>query len=230
MRLDKYLADCGVGSRKEVKKIISDGRVTVGEAVVTDVGMQVSEDVGVSVDGALVTYKKYSYVMMNKPAGVLTATQDYRDKTVLDLIKPPIPRELSPVGRLDKDTVGLLLLTNDGKLAHRLLSPKSHIPKTYYVQVTGDRVPDDSDVDAFKNGLELSDHTCLPAELSIVSDTELRITIYEGKFHQVKRMCAARGFKVTYLRRESMGSLKLDPALAEGDYRDLTASELSHFL
>ncbi len=228
MRLDKFLADCGIGSRKDVKDIIKKKRITINGTVITDPGFSVSEDSDqIAIDGDDISYNRYSYIMLNKPAGVITATTDRKDKTVLDLIAPPVPRDLAPVGRLDKDTVGLLLLTNDGALSHRLLSPKSHVPKTYYARVKErDRLPDETDIKAFKEGIKLSDHDCLPADLEIISENEIRLTIYEGKFHQVKRMCASRGFEVIFLKRETMGDLVLDPTLAEGSYRNLTEKEL----
>ena len=232
MRLDKYLTDAGVGTRSEVKKYIKQKRITVNGNVAKDPGMQIAprED-AVLFDGNEIAYEEFVYFMMNKPAGVITATEDSRDKTVLDLIEPPIPKGLAPVGRLDRDTVGLLLLTNDGPLAHKLLAPKSHVAKTYFARVTGDRHVDETDIKAFKDGLELSDFTCKPAELEVVTTptdniSETRIKIYEGKFHQVKRMFAARGFTVTFLKRESMGGLRLDPSIAEGEYRRLTAEEI----
>ena len=228
MRIDKYLADSGIGSRSIVKDLIKKGRISVNESIVRDPGFHVDENKdSISVDGEPVSYNRFSYIMMNKPAGVITATTDKKDRTVLDLIDPPVPKGLAPVGRLDKDTTGLLLLTNDGELSHRLLSPKTHVPKTYYAKISGERISmDESDISAFKEGIELSDHHCLPAELSIISADEIRLTIYEGKFHQVKRMCQSRGFEVTYLKRESMGSLILDENLADGEYRYLTNEEL----
>ncbi len=234
MRLDKYLSDCGLGSRRDIKNIIKKASVKVDDVIAKDPGMQVDPDhARVEVNGETVAYQRFSYIMMNKPPGVVTAVSDSRDKTVMDLMEGPIPKDLSPVGRLDKDTVGLLLLTNDGPLAHRLLSPKTHVPKTYFATVTSnERYMDETDVAAFKEGIELSDFTCLPATLQIVDrrdgfSTDVRITICEGKFHQIKRMCGARGFNVIYLKRESMGGLTLDETLPEGKYRPLTGEELS---
>ena len=238
MRLDKYLADSGVGTRRDVKKMILQKRVSINGEMTVDPGAALSpEKDEVLVDDTKVCYERFVYLMMNKPAGVITATEDSREQTVLDLLKPPIPKDLAPVGRLDKDTVGLLLLTNDGALAHRLLSPKYHVAKTYYAKVTGEgRWVDETDVAAFEEGIKLTDHLCMPAGLLIIKNekdpatgqciSETRVIIHEGKFHQVKRMFAARGFKVFYLKREAMGSLKLDPGLKEGEYRRLTGDEL----
>ena len=244
MRLDKYLSDCNLGTRREVRDMIAGGRVSVNQLPAAKVGMQISNDDDVTVDGEVISYQRYTYLMLNKPAGVITATADENKQTVLDLIHPPVPKGLAPVGRLDRDTVGLLLLTNDGDLTHKLLSPKTHVAKTYFAKIKPRssahiydesleisnvvrRGMDESDVQSFKEGIELSDHHCLPAELEIISCDSVRITIYEGKYHQVKRMCAARGFTVTFLRRESMGSLVLDPTLPYGSYRKLTDDELS---
>ena len=178
-------------------------------------------------DGEPLGYEKFTYVMLHKPAGVLTATEDRRQETVLDLLPPELRRRaLSPVGRLDKDTEGLLLLTNDGQLAHRLLSPKSHVDKVYYARVDGALEP--GDIAAFAAGMTLGDGLeCLPAGLEILSPTEALVTLREGKFHQVKRMLAARGKPVLYLKRLSMGRLRLDPALAPGAWRMLTEEERS---
>lgn len=179
--------------------------------------------------GTPVDFVAYEYIMLNKPAGVVSATEDKRDRTVLDLVKDARRKDLFPVGRLDKDTEGLLLLTNDGKLAHRLLSPKHHVAKVYYARVQG--VMTEADVQRFKEGFAVDDElTALPAELEILSvcegDTcEIRLKIFEGKFHQVKRMVQAAGKEVLYLKRLSMGPLVLDAALAPGEYRSLTEKE-----
>ncbi len=233
MRLDKFLSDCGLGSRRDIKNLIKTGSVKVDDVTAKDPGMQVDPGISrVDVNGEPVVYQRFSYIMMNKPLGVVTAVSDSRDKTVMDLMGDPVPKDLSPVGRLDKDTVGLLLLTNDGPLAHRLLSPKSHVKKIYFATVfSAERYMDETDVAAFEEGIVLSDHTCLPATLQIVNKrdqfiTDVHITICEGKFHQVKRMCGARGFDVVYLKRISMGGLALDESLPEGAYRPLTGEEL----
>ncbi len=232
MRLDKYLSDMGAGTRSELKKDIHKGCVSVDGAVIKDPGFSVSPSSRVIYKGTAIGYDEFEYYMLNKPAGVISASEDDREATVVDLIAEPKRRDLFPVGRLDRDTEGLLLITNDGALAHRLLSPKHHVDKTYYVEVSG--TLDESDVELFAEGLVLPDGLqCLPADLRIlsVSDeefaSEAEITIREGKFHQVKRMFGAVGAEVTYLKRLSMGPLSLDPGLALGEYRRLTPDELS---
>ena len=227
MRLDKLLSDLGAGTRKELKKTIRSGAVLVNGTAVTDPGAAVDPSAVISYCGRTLQYEAFAYYMMNKPAGVISASEDPKQPTVLDLITEPHRTDLFPVGRLDKDTEGLLLITNDGVLAHRLLSPKHHVDKCYYARVDG-RVTE-ADAESFAAGLELSDFTCLPADLEIISsgpESEVQITIREGKFHQIKRMFAARGMDVLYLKRLSMGPLALDPGLAPGEYRRLTSEEL----
>ncbi|MFC4809082.1 pseudouridine synthase [Paenibacillus sp. GCM10023250] len=239
MRLDKLLANMGFGTRSEVKRAVKQGRVTVNGAVVKDFGMTLDpESSDVRFDGEAVVYRETIYVMLNKPQGVVSATEDARDRTVIDLLDPE-DRILQPfpVGRLDKDTEGLLLLTNDGKLAHELLSPRKHVPKTYEALVRGD--VDAEDQAAFKQGVTLEDgYETMPAELTI-GDKEARpegihsrilLTIREGKFHQVKRMFEAVGKQVVYLKRVSMGPLRLDETLKLGEYRPLTEAELDALL
>ena len=203
--------------------MVRQGRVLVDGKPAPAANMKVDPQTAVILlDGEPLGYEKFTYVMLHKPAGVLTATEDRRQETVLDLLR----RALSPVGRLDKDTEGLLLLTNDGQLAHRLLSPKSHVDKVYYARVDGALEP--GDIAAFAAGMTLGDGLeCLPAGLEILSPTEALVTLREGKFHQVKRMLAARGKPVLYLKRLSMGRLRLDPALAPGAWRMLTEEERS---
>lgn len=228
MRLDKYISDAGFGSRKDVKAFINKGLVTVNGTVETDPGLSVGDSNIIVCDGRVVEYCEFYYYMLNKPAGVVTATEDASEKTVMDLFPENRPKGLSPVGRLDKDTVGLLLVTNDGELAHRLLSPKSHVEKEYFV-IT-DRPIDETDNLAFISGMTLSDGTeLLPAKLSIEKENPHAaiITIHEGKYHQIKRMFSDRGKKVIFLRRLAMGSLKLDKELPEGQYRKLTPDEIS---
>lgn len=228
-RLDKMIASMGQYSRREVKQLIRQGRVMVnGQFPKGPEDKCEAETVIISVDGAPLDYTAYTYVMLSKPAGVLSATEDGRGRTVLDLLPKELQRRgLFPVGRLDKDTEGLLLLTNDGQLAHRLLSPKHHVDKVYYARVTGRLLSDDQK--AFEEGMSLGDGLqCLPAELEIVSageNSECLVTLREGKFHQVKRMLAARGHPVTYLKRIRMGNLTLDLTLQPGEYRFLTAEE-----
>lgn len=227
-RLDKIISATGKKSRREVREMVRQGRVLVDGKPAPAADMKVDPQTAVILlDGEPLGYEKFTYVMLHKPAGVLTATEDRRQETVLDLLPPELRRRaLSPVGRLDKDTEGLLLLTNDGQLAHRLLSPKSHVDKVYYARVDGALEP--GDIAAFAAGMTLGDGLeCLPAGLEILSPTEALVTLREGKFHQVKRMLAARGKPVLYLKRLSMGRLRLDPALAPGAWRMLTEEDRS---
>ncbi len=231
MRLDKLLANMGYGSRKEVKQLLKEKAVTVDGVVAKDAAMKVDPDVqDVSVYGERVVYTEFIYLMMNKPPGVVSATEDRYDETVIDLLDPLAQHfKPFPVGRLDKDTEGLLLITNDGNLSHNLLSPKKHVPKTYYATIDG--VVTEADIEAFRQGVELDDgYVTKPGELVILKSddvSEIELTIQEGKFHQVKRMFEAVGKKVTYLKRLSMGPLVLDEALELGDYRELTEEELA---
>ncbi|WP_312494134.1 pseudouridine synthase [Anaerosporobacter sp.] len=230
MRLDKYLADMGVGTRSEVKVLIKKRRVQVGNEVVNDPNRKIAIGVdSVRVDGREVSYVHYEYYMLNKPAGVLSATEDKHAKTVIDLIETSKRKDLFPVGRLDKDTEGLLLITNDGGLSHSLLSPKKHVDKEYYAKVEG--VVTNEDVEAFEKGLQVDeDFKAMPAKLTILSQgefSEITLIIQEGKFHQVKRMFEAVGKKVVYLKRLSMGSLQLDESLQPGEYREVTQEELA---
>lgn len=235
MRLDRFLADMNLGTRKELKRAIRDGRVLVGGVCEKDAGRNVTESDEVVLDGARVSYHVHEYWMMNKPAGVLTATMDRKQKTVLDLLPEDRRKDLFPVGRLDRDTTGLLLLTNDGQLAHRLLAPKSHVDKVYRVLVRG--ILTGEDQKAFASGIRIGeDLVCLPAELVILrtdaaaETTQALVTIREGKFHQIKKMMAACGKEVLALKRLSMGPLALDPALAEGETRPLTEEETAALL
>lgn len=236
IRLDKYLADMSIGTRQEVKKYIRQGRVKINEDIIKKPEYKIREDEDkVAFDGAPVAYETFEYYMLNKPAGVISATEDKRDKTVLDLIKEKKRKDLFPVGRLDKDTEGLLLITNDGALAHRLLSPKKHVDKCYYAKISGGVTEDD--VRVFKEriniGTQEEPEWTMPAELKILEKgtvSRIRLTIREGKFHQVKRMFLAVGKEVVYLKRERMGALVLDEELAPGEYRKLTDSELKSIL
>lgn len=229
MRLDKYLSDLGIGTRKDVRKIIKEGRVSVGSVCVTEPAHSVLLTDLIKLDDETLAYEEFSYIMLNKPAGYLSASQDSRDKTVLDLLKAPVPKGLFPAGRLDKDTHGLVLLTNDGILSHRLLSPKRHVDKTYFVQVDG--TLSEKDIAAFADGMALEDFVCLPAKLEILksndSSSDALVTIHEGKFHQIKRMFLRIDREVLYLKRLSIGPLILDPSLNEGEYRRLTPEEIS---
>ncbi len=231
-RLDKVISNLGYGSRKDVKSFVKKGLIEVDGVVVKDNGMLVDPESSIiKVNGEEILYRKYIYLMMNKPDGVISATHDNRDETVIDLLE--LDHQVFdpfPVGRLDKDTVGLLLLTNDGDLNHRLISPKYHVDKVYYAKI--DKKVDENDIEAFKKGITLDDgYKCLEAKLEIISATEegseVRITIQEGKYHQVKRMFEAVDKKVVYLKREEFGGLLLDPELEEGEYRELTDDELA---
>lgn len=228
VRLDKYLTQVGVCSRSQARERIRSGRVAVSGVPVTDPGRRIDCAVStVTVDGMPLEDRAHLYVMLHKPAGVLTAARDARKPTVLD----PLPeawkrRGLFPVGRLDKDTTGLLLLTDDGDFAHRVISPKSHVSKLYEARVEGTPTP--ADREAFRSGIVLRDGTqCLPAELTDMGGSVVRVEVYEGKYHQVKRMLAARGLLVLALCRLRIGGLWLDEGLAPGEYRLLTPEELA---
>lgn len=229
MRLDKYLADMSIGTRSEVKSYIKQGKIEVDGCIVKTPEHKIAVGVQqVSYNGIPIVYETYVYYMLNKPAGVISATMDKQDKTVLDLISDTKRKDLFPVGRLDKDTEGLLLITNDGELAHRLLSPKKHVDKVYYAKVEG--IVTEADQKTFEEGVQIGEkEVTKPAKLSILKSdeiSEIELTIQEGKFHQVKRMFEAVGKKVIYLKRLSMGSLQLDENLALGEYRLLTQEEL----
>ncbi|TJY41370.1 rRNA pseudouridine synthase [Cohnella pontilimi] len=258
MRLDKMLGNLGYGTRSGIKQLVRQGAVTVNGQPVKDPGIQIDPAVDtVAFDGETIRYRDTVYVLLHKPAGVVSATEDLRDRTVLDLLDPEIAVfSPFPVGRLDKDTEGLLLLTNDGKLAHDLLSPRKHVPKTYRALVAGE--VGDREAEAFRQGVTLDDgYVTLPAALTVLAAASaaeapahpeiaepfrrvpagrmseaaagtvcwIELTIHEGKFHQVKRMFEAVGRQVVYLRRVSMGPLQLDPALAPGEWRELTDEE-----
>ncbi|AST92921.1 16S rRNA pseudouridine(516) synthase [Sutcliffiella cohnii] len=231
MRLDKLLANSGYGSRKEVKKLLKSGAVKVDDKVVKDAKNHVNHETQfVTVFGEEVEYREFIYLMLHKPQGVLSAIEDRSQKTVIDLLEEEDAMfEPFPVGRLDKDTEGLLLLTNDGQLAHQLLSPKKHVPKTYYAVILGEVT--EEDIIAFKNGVTLDDgYVTMPADLTILkagNQSEIELTIMEGKFHQVKRMFLSVDKKVTYLKRMKMGPLELDEELNLGEYRELTDEEIS---
>ncbi|MDN3450541.1 pseudouridine synthase [Planococcus sp. APC 3906] len=230
MRIDKFLSNMGFGSRKEVKILLKSKAVEVNGETVRDPKVHVDETKDeVSVEGEKVEYSEFIYLLMNKPPGVISATEDKYDETVIDLLGPDEQNyEPFPVGRLDKDTEGLLLLTNDGKLAHELLSPKKHVDKRYFARIDG--VVTEEDGEAFKRGVMLDDgYTTKPAQLEILksgAQSEIELTITEGKFHQVKRMFQSVGKEVVYLKRLSMGALELDPSLNLGEYRHLTEEEL----
>ena len=230
MRLDKFLANAGVGTRSEVKQYIKKGLVLVNSIPAKKGDMSISEDSDeILFKNQPVHLQKWFYYLMNKPQGVISATEDNFQKTVLDLLGKDKRNDLFPVGRLDKDTEGLLLLTNDGTLAHELLSPKKHVSKTYFARIEG--IVTETDVDIFKQGVKIDEEfTALPANLKILSSgpvSEIEVEIFEGKFHQVKRMFQAVEKKVIFLKRLSMGPLALDPALLPGQYRPLTDEEIS---
>lgn len=233
MRLDKFLSHTGFGSRKEVKELLKKKRVFVNEVMEKDGKKAIDETQDIiTVDEQIVEYQKYTYYMLNKPKGVVSATEDREHRTVIDLIKETdLVKGLFPVGRLDKDTTGLLLLTNNGELAHELLSPKKKVPKLYQAQVSG--IMTEEDVQLFSKGITISgDEKCLPAKLTIKSVDEknntshIELEIVEGKYHQVKRMVEAVGKKVVELDRLSMSGLFLDSALKQGKYRELSEKEL----
>ena len=232
IRLDKFLSEMSGWTRSEVKKIVRTGSVTVDGNEVKKPETKIDEKLSiVRVDGRQIKYNKYEYYMLNKPNGFVSATTDREHKTVVDIISSSEKNDLFPVGRLDIDTEGLLLITNDGELAHRLLSPKNHVEKTYYVEVSG--ILDDADVDAVEKGLDIGEEkNTIPAKMEILK-TDIQnnisscyLTIHEGKFHQVKRMMKKLGKTVTYLKRVSMGSLILDSKLKKGNYRKLTEQEI----
>lgn len=255
MRIDKILSHLGIATRSEAKKLSRSGLIKVNDQVIKDSGHKIQPDEDtLEVEGERVHYRQYIYLMVNKPPGVISATEDVRERTVIDLLSAE-HRVFSPfpVGRLDKDTEGLLLLTNDGQLAHQLLSPKKHVPKIYEADVAG--LVTEEDVRLFRKGVTLDDgYVTMPGELTILSTesvdgsanvddvdytehaveeaasyvSKIRLKIYEGKFHQVKRMFLATGKKVTYLKRMAMGNLSLDPALKLGQYRELTEIELQN--
>ena len=241
IRLDKYLADMGIGTRSAVKQMIRKGQVQVNQETAARPELKIDEQNDkVQVNGQTIGYAAFEYYMLHKPAGVVSATEDKRDKTVIDLIESRKRKDLFPVGRLDKDTEGLLLITNDGALAHQLLAPKKHVDKTYYAVTDGCVTKED--VQRFAEGLEIGEkNPTMPAKLEILRtrkveeaeleqypsgwSSEIQLTIKEGKFHQVKRMTEAVGKKVVYLKRISMGVLTLPDDLKKGECRQLTAEE-----
>lgn len=229
LRLDKYLAEMNLGTRSEVKKLITKGQIQVNGTIVKKPEFKLDPiSDRVQYQDREITYVTYEYYMLNKPSGVISATEDKRDTTVIDLIESRQRKDLFPVGRLDKDTEGLLLITNDGALAHRLLSPKKHVDKTYYAKICGEVTKED--IEIFEKGVCIGDEKLtLPAKLVILksgAESEIELTIQEGRFHQVKRMFQAVGKEVVYLKRLSMGGLSLDPSLKPGEYRKLTKEEM----
>lgn len=229
LRLDRYLAEMGMGTRSEVKKAIAKGLVRVNDTIIKKTEFKVDTEIDtVFFQDQPVSYIKYEYYMLNKPAGVISASEDRRESTVVDLITERKRNDLFPVGRLDRDTEGLLLITNDGALSHRLLSPKKHVDKTYYAKIDGKVTIED--VKQFAEGVDIGDEKLtMPAELIILEsgiESKIELTIHEGRFHQVKRMFHAVGKEVVYLKRLRMGSLVLDQGLKPGEYRELTKEEM----
>lgn len=226
MRLDKFLCDCQVGTRSQVKQLVRQGLVTVNDKTATKADMQIKEEEDIiCYKGNRLQIAKGIYYMLNKPAGVVTATVDNVHKTVLDLMDVPEKKLLFPVGRLDIDTEGLLLLTDDGELSHRLLSPKKHVDKTYLVKTEAVIAP--KDVERLEEGVSIEeDLITKPAKVKLLGEKECLLTIQEGKFHQVKRMFMAVGNSVVFLKRVSFGNLKLDESLKPGEYRKLTEEEI----
>ena len=226
VRLDKLIADSGRASRREAKELVKAGRVRIDQRIASAADQKLDPDAStVYIDGEALDYKKNRYIMMNKPNGVLSATEDSGQRTVIDLLPESLRKQaLFPVGRLDKDTTGLLLLTNDGGFSHSIISPKKHVAKVYRAAVSG--VLDEGDVDAFQQGIVLVDGTkCMPAKLEIERPSVGLATVYEGKYHQVKRMFASRGKHVTALHRLSIGALVLDSGLKSGEFRELSEEE-----
>lgn len=228
VRLDKFLCDCGVGTRSQVKDILKKGRVAVDGKAERDGSRKIDHQT-VTLDGEILNCRGRVVVMLNKPAGFVTATEDKNDRTVMELLSPEYRHlDLKPVGRLDKATEGLLLLTNDGDLLHRLISPKKEVPKVYYVQHEGTATP--ADIADFAEGLTLGDGTkCLPAKLEPIGPGESFVTVCEGKYHQVRRMLASRGLPVTYLERRQEGEIPLGN-LPRGQVRELTETEINTLL
>lgn len=225
MRLDKFLVECGVGSRKEVKQVISSGEIKVNNELIDSpkFNLDVTKD-EVKLNDRILTYKKFRYYIMNKKAGYITAVEDLNEKTVMDLLPDwVIKKDLAPVGRLDKDTEGLLLFTNDGKLNHKLLSPKSHVEKTYYVEI--EKSIDDKSINFLETGVDIGSYITMPAKVHKIDDKKIYLTIKEGKFHQVKKMLEAVNNKVTYLKRVSFGNLELN-ALKIGEVKEISIEDI----
>ncbi len=227
IRLDKFLCETAGYTRTEAKAILKKGIVSVNGITEKKPDCKIREDVDqIKVSNTLMQYEKNHYYLLHKPAGVITATEDKKQKTVLDLLKDVDTRNLFPVGRLDKDTEGLLLITDDGELAHRLLSPKFHVKKTYYVRLRDELTQ--KDIECLEKGIDIGDDSItLPAKINMLNQREIELTICEGRYHQVKRMLQAVGNKVIYLKRLSMGSLYLTDDLEKGMYRKLSFEEIN---
>lgn len=230
-RLDKILSNLGYGTRKQVKALVKEGHIKIDGVSVRDSSVKIDTDNNkIEIDDRIVDYKKHVYIMMNKPDGVVSATYDNYDETVIDLLEAEHRAfDPFPVGRLDKDTVGLLLITDDGEINHRMISPKWHIDKMYYAEI--DKILTDRDIEEFEKGIVLDDgYKCMPAKLEIIKADKdgsmANVTVQEGKFHQVKRMFESLGKNVVYLKRIKFGPLQLDDNLKEGSYRELSEFEL----
>jgi 16S rRNA pseudouridine516 synthase len=226
MRLDKFLTEMEIGSRSQVKTYIKKGLIAVNGVVCKDSDFKLDENIDiVSYAGETLSYQKFRYYILNKPKGVVTATKDAKDKTVMDLLENVRKTDLSPVGRLDKDTEGLLLITNDGALAHALLSPKKHVDKVYRVSLAKPITKEETE--QLEAGVDIGDDSItMPAKVEMVHNTEILLTIHEGRFHQVKRMLKAVGNEVVDLKRESFGCLTLEESLKSGTFRELTIEEV----
>lgn len=230
MRIDKYIGNSTPYSRKELKIFFKKGLVRLDGQVVTDIGMHIDEETAVvTLLGERINYSRFTYLMLNKPSGYISATFDKKFPVVTDLVPAEFSHlDLFPVGRLDIDTVGLLVLTNDGDTAHKLLTPKSHVPKTYYVESEKPLTQDGKKL--FEEGVDLGDFTTIPAKVEITGEKKAHLTIFEGKYHQVKRMYEAVDNKVTYLKRIKMGELILDESLEEGKMRLMTDEEIKELI
>lgn len=229
MRLDKFLKETGISTRSESKKILKQGLISVNDVVIKNPDFKIDENNDViCFNDKVINYQEYVYIMINKPSGVVSATEDYKDRTVLDLVEEYKHKSLFPFGRLDKDSVGLIILSNDGKLAHELLSPKKHVSKKYYLKIKG--ILSNQDIEKFKDGIILEDgYKCKEAHLEIIKSdnvSECYVTISEGKFHQLKRMFKMVDKEVIYLKRIMFGGVILDDSLNEGEYRLLTEEEI----
>lgn len=227
VRLDKFLCDMELGTRSEVKAFLKKGFVTVDGIIQKSPDFKIDPDIHeIAFQGKVLTYQEFYYYMLHKPAGVITATEDKVQKTVMSLLGEDARKDLFPVGRLDKDTEGLLLLTNDGELSHALLSPRKHVPKTYFVEVP--QKLDLGQIEALEQGVDIGDDKkTLRAMVEILDDTHIHLTICEGRYHQVKRMLQAVGSEVLYLKRVTFGALVLDETLEKGSYRALTEEEIT---
>ncbi|MBQ8764355.1 MAG: rRNA pseudouridine synthase [Clostridia bacterium] len=227
MRLDKFVSDGAAMTRSESRKAIKNGRVSVESKIVKDIAFQVAENSNILLDGKEISYREFVYIMLNKPQGYVSATEDKKQKTVLDLIDPSYSRyQLFPVGRLDIDTEGFLLLTNDGELAHNMLSPNKNVGKTYFLRL--EQPITDAEIKALETGVDIGECITKPAKAERISENEINLTITEGKFHQIKRMAKAVGNEVVYLKRIAYGDFYLDEALETGDYRALTEKETKY--